>query len=478
MKPNRRTLPRQLILSLALAGALGGQAGATDLMDAFELARSSDPQLAAAEATSLASREGVVISRSALLPQISGSASLTDTDGSSRSRSLERLDDGSFIPRESSGASDSRARNYSVNLSQSIYDHGNYTRLRASRARADRSQADYDAAQQGLMLRVSESYFSVLTAIDSLAFARAEQRAVKRQLDQAEQRFEVGLTAITDVHEARARYDGSRAAAIAASNALDDQREFLAEITGRYVENLRGLGDTFKPQLPEPANAGKWVDVALKASPSLRASELALLAAGHDVETARSGHLPRLSLSAGRSNGDNWGEASNFGFSIPTSGSSQGNSIGLTLSVPIFSGFATQAGLRQAIYSRDATQDRYEQDRRAVTRSVRNAYRALEAGISEIAAREQALVSARSALEATEAGFEVGTRTIVDVLLSQQQLFQAQRDYSQARHNFLVNGLRLKTAAGDIQVNDIKRVNALLTTDAEAALAEEPAAEG
>ena len=478
MKPNRRTLPRKLILSLALAGAFGGQAGATDLMDAFELARTSDPQLAAAEANSLAVREGVVIARSALLPQVSGSGSLNNSDGTSFSSRPERLDDGSFVSRQSNVASDGRSRTYSVTLNQSIYEHANYTRLRASRARAERALADYDAARQGLMLRVSEAYFDALTAIDSLAFSRAEQRAVKRQLDQAEQRFEVGLTAITDVHEARARYDGSRASAIAASNALDDRRELLAEITGRYMENLRGLGTTLQPELPEPANAGKWVDVGLQASPTLRSSELALLAATHDVDTARAGHLPRLSASISRSDTNSWGDSSNNGFSVHTSSGGNDTAIGLQLTVPIFSGFATQAGVRQAIYSRDALEDRYEQDRRAVTRQVRNAYRALEAGISEIAAREQALVSARSALEATEAGFEVGTRTIVDVLLSQQQLFQAQRDYSQARHNFLVNGLRLKSAAGDIEVDDIKRVNALLTADAEAALAEEPAAEG
>jgi len=369
--------------------------------------------------------------------------------------------------------SESRSKSWSVDLQQSIYDHSDYTRLRASRARAGGADADYDAAVDALALRVAQAYFSALTAIDSLVFARADERAVKRQLDQAEQRFEVGLTAITDVHEARARYDASRASAITAENALDDAREALAELTGQYLQNLQGLDEEFSPAMPEPANLDRWVQTALDENPVLRSRALALDAANHDIATARAAHLPTLGLSARRNGNPSWGDSINSnGFVRPLDGDAYGSSISLNLSIPLYTGGLVQSQVRQSVYTRDASEDRLEQERRAVTRNVRNAYRAVIAGIAEIEARRQALVSARSALEATEAGFEVGTRTIVDVLLSQQVLTSAQRDYSNARHSFLVNGLSLKQSAGVVDIKDIAGVNRLLVRDAEAALAE------
>lgn len=467
MTPSFRLRP--LVCALLLGC---GSASAADLMQAYELARQSDPQLAAAEASRYAQGEGIAITRAALLPQISAEASLGDREGDSTSVGTRPNPDGTVSFGVSSGESDTRSRNYSANLSQSLYNRSNYTRLRATRARAARAEADYEAANHSLMLRVSENYFRVLTAIDSLVFARAERRAVKRQLDQAEQRFEVGLTAITDVHEARARYDGARASAIAADNALNDARELLAEITGDYLQGFKGLDETFEPQMPEPANAGQWVEWALAQNPLLLSRELALTAAGHDVDTARAAHLPTLSASVGWSDGATWGNSGSNGVVFPADSTSGGNSFGISLRVPIFEGFGTQAQVRQSVFNRDVVADQFEQERRAVNRQTRNAYRALEAGISEIGARLQALVSARSALEATEAGFEVGTRTIVDVLLSQQQLFQAQRNYSDSRHTFLVNGLRLRQAAGTIAVKDIQDVNRVLVSDAERALAE------
>lgn len=470
MSPSFRLRP---LASLVLLAGLCASAQAADLMQAYELARQSDPQLAAAESAALAQGEGIVQSRAALLPQISADISLNDRDGGSRSIGTRPNPDGSVSFGESRGESDTRSRSYGASLNQSLYNRASYTRLRASRARAERANADYQAANHALMLRVAESYFNVLTAVDSLVFARAERRAVKRQLDQAEQRFEVGLTAITDVHEARALYDNARANTIAAENALDDAREALSEITGRYLIGLRGLGDAFTPMLPDPANVEQWVEWALAQNPSLLASEYALIAAGHDIDTARAAHLPTLGASVSWNDGATWGRSGSNGVLFPADSASDGHSIGVSLRIPIFEGFATQSQVRQAVHNRDAVGDQYEQSRRSVTRQTRNAYRALDAGISEVEARMQALVSARSALEATEAGFEVGTRTIVDVLLSQQQLFQAQRNHSSARHAFMVNTLRLKQAAGVIDVGDIQEVNRFLTEDAEAALAGE-----
>lgn len=462
---------RPLGLALALTG-LAGTASAADLLQAYELARQSDPQLAAAEAQRLAQGEAPVQARAALLPRISGRLGMTDSDGANGGSRRISVNPPIF----SSGVSfsDSRSRSSGIDLTQSIYDHRNYTRLKAARARAAQADASYDAANDALALRVAEAYFNVLTAVDSLAFARAEERAVKRQLDQADQRFEVGLTAITDVHEARARYDGSRANAISAQVQLDDAREALSEITGQYLDDLKGLDDSFTPSLPSPNDVGAWVELALAENPLLRGRELAVLAAGHDVATARAAHYPSVGGSISYDDGASWGTGRSLGISTPSDGFNYGTTIGVSLSIPIFEGFATQSGVRQAIYGRDAAEEQLEQEKRAVTRQTRNAFRALVAGISGIEARKQALISAQSALEATEAGFEVGTRTIVDVLISQQVLFQAQRDFSNARHQFLVNGLRLKQAAGTVEHTDVEEVNRFLVRDAEAAL-DEPA---
>jgi outer membrane protein len=203
---------------------------------------------------------------------------------------------------------------------------------------------------------------------------------------------------------------------------------------------------------------------------------LALVAAGHDVSTARAGHYPTLGASIGYGDSASWGQNRVLGQPVPTGSEGYDTTIGLRLTIPIFSGFLTQSQVRQSIYTRDATEDQLEQEKRAVMRQTRNAFRALMAGLSGIEARKQALVSAQSALEATEAGFEVGTRTIVDVLISQQVLFQAQRDYSTARHQFLVNTLRLKQAAGTVEIQDVAAVNRFLVSDAEAAL-DQPAEE-
>jgi outer membrane protein len=439
--------PTLLFAAIALSMASG--AGATDLIEAYTLARQSDPQLAAAEANSLAVGQGVPIIRANLLPQVNGSVGITQTDTEGE------LGNGDLF------ASDSRNRSWNLRLDQSIFDWGNYTALGSARATRAQAEADYEVAVDGLLLRVSEAYFAVLTAEDALAFAEAEERAVGRQLDQAEQRFEVGLTAVTDVHEARARFDGARANVINARNALDDAREALAEITGEDHQDLLSLRLNIPLDGPEPEALPEWEDAAVRASPALASRRFALEAANRNIGTARSGHLPRLDGFITHGDGRLLsGDTGPF-----ATRASEQTQYGVSLTVPIFSGFATQARVRQTVYQRDAAEDFLEAERRLLLRQTRNDFRATVAGISSVEARRQALLSAQSALEATQAGFEVGTRTIVDVLLSQQLLFQAQRDYSLARHEFILNGLRLKRTAGVIEVQDLQAVNALLTTE-------------
>lgn len=442
-----------LALALLLTG-FSAQSQATDLLQAYDLARQSDPQLLAAESQKNAQGEGVVQSRSALLPQINGTVDLTKSES-----------DG-VLGNDTSFSSSGTNRDTGIRLTQSIYDHGDYKRLSASKARALQSAADFDAAEDALTIRLADAYFNVLTGIETLASARAEERSVKRQLDQADKRLEVGLAPITDVHEARARYDSSRANTITQSNALDDAYEALAEITGQPLTGLRGLSTDYRPDNSDTRTIEDWVKIAIDSNPTLKSRELAVEAADQDVRAARAAHYPTLGASV------NWSDGALLsGDSGPFSTTqSSRTSLGLQLTVPIFSGFATQSGVRQAIYRRDIATDQLEQQKRAITRLTRSSYRSLAAGQAEVEARRLAVVSAQAAYEAGEAGLEVGTRTIVDVLIAQQSLYLAQREYARVRHAFLVNTLRLRQAAGVLELSDVQNVNRSLTVDAEAAL--------
>lgn len=457
MRNPMKLLPLSLALLLAPTFA-----SAEDLLQVFDQARQNDPTLAIAKDTNLSVGENVDIATAALLPQIAASATFTDSHGSSSNVQPQINDDGTLnlVPYLSSDAS--RRFSWGGRLDQSILDFSRWTARKAARELALRSDSQYVQAEQDLTIRVSTAYFNVLTAEDSLTFSQAEEKALERQLDQAQQRFEVGLSAITDVNEAKAQYDSARAATINAQNALDDSREALREITGKEPGTLLRLREKLPLVEPTPNDMQAWVDKAIAENPGLKAQELALAAANTNIKTQRSGHLPTLGGYYSYNNAPSWGETSSRSGRIDTHTTGFTSTIGLTLNVPIFTGGATQARVRQAVYDRDAQQDTFEQQKRALVRATRLNFRAVVAGISEVEARKQAVVSANSALEATQAGFEVGTRTIVDVLLSQRQLFQAQRDHSQARHNFVVNQLKLRQSAGSVEQKDLAEVNALL----------------
>jgi outer membrane protein len=308
-------------------------------------------------------------------------------------------------------------------------------------------------------VRTADAYFRVLEATETLAAAEAAEEAFQKQFDYADKRLEVGLAPITDVHEARAQYDSARANTILVRNALQDAVEALAEITGRPILTFKGLPEDFSPELPAGGDADAWVATALERNPTLLASSHAVRASEHGVQTARGGHLPSLSLGAGYNNNTAWSDQPGL------AGREEGHSIGLTLSVPIFAGGATQSGVREAIARRDQAQDRDEQIRRAIVRNTRNAYQSLVAGVSEIEARRLALVSAQSAYDASQVGLEVGTRTVIDVLINQQNLFRARQDYANARYNYLRSRLGLEQAAGTLDGSTVQDINRLLTVD-------------
>ena len=438
---------RPLALALVLA-LLPVAAQADDLLQSYTNARNSDPQYAAAESNRAIAAERPVQARAVLLPQVNGSvgydlANRGDTDGDGQS-------DGT-----------SRSASWGLNAQQSIFDYGNYTALRAAKALDRAGGFDLDAAGHSLITRTSAAYFNVLVQLETLSAAEAVESALKKQFDFASKRLEVGLAPITDVHEARAQYDGARANTILARNAVQDAYQALVEITGTPVANLKGLPNDFKPALPEARDVDGWVATALSENPSLKAQAADLEAAEHNVATARSGHYPTLGLRA------SYGKAIPGLYDNPSFfGNNDANtSVGLTLSIPIFSGFATQSNVRSSLAQRDIARDQLEQQKRALERNTRNAYQALVAGISEVEARRLALVSAQSAYDASQVGLEVGTRTVLDVLNNQRTLFSAQQAYAQSKYNFLQSRLLLEQAAGTLEISDVEDVNRLLTTD-------------
>jgi outer membrane protein len=444
---------RPLALALALAVLLPATASAEDLLQTYELARNGDPQLAAAESGRLAQKEGAVQARADLLPQINGSASLN--------RGHAAGDPSDY---------DITTRSYKASLDQTVFNWSSIANLRAQRALSKAADFDLESADDSLVTRTSAAYFNVLVAIETLAAAEAAETATKRNFDYADKRLEVGLAPITDVHEARAQYDSARANTIAQRNALADAYQALTEITGTQVRNLKGLPDDFRPELPAGQDADGWVATAIENNPSLKSLEYQVKSAEQNVSSARGGHYPSLALGAGYGRTNSWDNLHGIGSPTVGIGDGESSSIGLTLTVPIFSGGATQSRVRQAIANRDVTQDQYEQQKRAVDRNTRNSYQTLVAGISEIEARRLAVVSAKAAYDASQVGLEVGTRTVLDVLINQQNLFNARQAYAIAKYNYLQNRLLLEQSAGSLDIADVQDVNRLLTVDADAQL--------
>ena len=462
-------------LAIALLALLPAAASAADLMQVYELAREGDPQLSATEGSARATREGAVQARAAMLPQLDGSATVRRSRSEGPDQQQVPVFDAAGNPIGSTTVSgdsstETTSSQLGVNVQQMIYDRSRFTTLASQRALSRAADFQVESAGDTLITRTSAAYFNVLVALETLQAAKAAEEALRRQFDFASKRLEVGLAPITDVHEARAQYDNARANTILARNAVEDAYQALAEITGTPVANLKALPESFQPALPETRDAEGWVATALENNPSLRAQQERLQSAEANVETARSGYFPTLYASGGYSRGEKTGNRS---FSSPTFTSasdieneSRGPAIGITLSVPIFNGGATASRVRQALAQRDVSADQLEQERRALVRNTRNAYQTVVAGISEVEARRLAVVSARAAYEASQVGLEVGTRTVLDVLNNQQNLFNAERAFAQARYNFLQNRLILEQAAGTLDGTDVQEINRLLTAEA------------
>jgi outer membrane protein len=409
-------------------------------MDAYRAAASGNPGLKAAAAARLAKREAGPQSKARLLPRVGFNAEVA----------RERFD-AAGLPERSSTAQD-----YALTLTQPIYRRELFIQRRQAATQVEQADAEYAAAELDLMNEVAGGYFDVLGAMDNLEFARAEKAAIERQLQQARARFEVGLIAITEVHEAQARFDLASSREIVAENDLATAREALRQLTGVDYAALAPLGDDLPLLSPDPQDPERWVEAAQEGNLRLRAARQGVEIARQEIKRQRAGHYPSLDLVGSHYYTDS---------SAPISGSVEGTgtSIGLQLNIPLYQGGLVNSSTREASHRYEEASQRLEEQRRATLRDTRDAYRRVVAGVSQVRALEQAVVSGQSALDATQAGFEVGTRTIVDVLDAQSELYRALREHARARYDYILNTLRLRQAAGTLSADDLNQVNSWLT---------------
>ncbi len=451
------------------------QIQADNLLDVYRLAQDSDPTFLASEAGTRASSERVNQSMASLLPQLSASYSISKS--TSDSSGLTTVFDNPDTPlvdesstSNSANSSDTTSSGYSFNLRQEIYNHSTWLNLKQSEKRELQSKVNHEGQKQSLIVRAAEAYFNVLAAQDSVAFSKAETEAVSKELAQTKQRFDVGLIAITDVHEAQSRYDLAIANQIAAQNGLDNMHELLQQITGRYHYDLLGLKVEIPLRNPNPEDIKKWVERAEKSNIDIQASRLGLDIAKQSISISQSGHYPTLDVSASYSDGtgDTDSQGTQFFGDLPitsstnSDGDRENSSISLNVNIPIYSGGRTSSQTKEAQQLYQQSAHNLEAERRRAVSLTRSSYLGVIAAVSSVNALKQAVISSEKSLEATQAGFEVGTRTIVDVLQQTQILFNSKRQYARARYDYVINTLKLKQATGMLTEEDLAKVNSLL----------------
>ncbi|MEF1226434.1 outer membrane channel protein TolC [Vibrio fortis] len=428
----RKLLP--LFISAAI-GSLSSSAFADTLAEVYDQAKQNDPTLLRSAAQRDAAFEAVTSSRSTLLPQINLTANYDINRGD-----------------RNSANNDSNVWGAGIGFTQELYQRSSWITLDTAEKTARQADSAYAAEQQGLILRVATAYFEVLRAQDNLEFVRAEKAAVARQLEQTKQRFEVGLSAITDVHDAQAQYDAVLADEVLAENTLTNNYEGLREITGQEHSNLSILDTDRFSASKSSESAAALVEQAQEKNLSLLASRISQDIAKDNIELASSGHLPSLTLDGSYSLADQSNSSSDY---------DQDNlNLGLNLVVPLYTGGNTTSLTKQAEYNYVAASEDLEATYRSVVKDVRAFNNNISASIGALRAYEQSVVSAQSALEATEAGFDVGTRTIVDVLDSTRRLYDANKNLSDARYNYILSVLQLRQAVGTLSEQDIVDVNA------------------
>jgi outer membrane protein len=460
----KKALDFKILLATIGVLAMPGIGHAASLLEVYQQALQSDPRIHEAEARRLAALEAEPQARGVYLPQINATGRWQDFNSESASSSE--------FP--GVGSQDfTRDQRYEeiawqVELRQTLFRWDQIVGLRRADKLVAKAEADREAAQQDLVIRVGQTYFDVLGAEDRLTSLHKNRLAIARQLEQAKQRFEVGLIAITDVQESQAAYDQAVADEIGAKRVLATAREFLREITGEYVSNLAAPGDEFPMRTPSPSGESDWVDMALSQNLTLVSSRLDEKLARDEISFRRNGHYPTIDLVANIGESDRPGEVrsdlnTDPDSYFPSDNNFKSDSIGVQVTIPIFSGGSTSSRVREAVYLHRATSEQLQRVTRETERQTRDAYLGVLSEMSRVEALEQAVESSQTALEATQAGFDVGTRTIVDVLDSQFALYRAITLFYQARYDYLMNALRLKQAAGNLQIQDLEEIDKWLT---------------
>ncbi len=456
----RRALSAVIVGTLLTAAPL---ALSESLLDIYEIALNNDAQLKAETAQYRADLELKTLALAPLLPQVRTGVSRSIRDSESSRLSITDFDNGQVVIQDLTSGSRTETTSYDINLSQTLFDLSASFDWKAGSERSKQAEATLAAAQQNLIVRVSEAYFGVLRAQDNLLAAKAQERALARQLEQTRQRFNVGLIAITDVYEAEARYDLAGVTRIIEENNVAVARERLSVLTGQNHGQLKLLSEEFTPEAPTPADRSAWVDFALANNFELAAVRFSEEAARQNAKSRQMGHAPTVSAQIGYSESDTTGRVTPpNAFNLPPRSEGENESFQIRLDMPLYAGGAVSANRRRAAEQFNAAREnRINLTRNTVTAS-RSLHMTVTSDVARVKARKQAIKSTQSALDATVAGYEVGTRNIVDVLNAQNAVFSAQRDFANSRYDYVLNSMRLKENAGTLSPEDIAALEAFL----------------
>lgn len=439
---------------------------ADTLRDIYELALENDAQLKAEEAVYLARRETENLSRSALLPQLSTNYTYQHSDADSDAVGVVQTENGELIDGLTSTNRNTDTDGYVVSLNQALFDLSAWFSFQSGKEVTREAEATFAANQQNLIVRVVEAYLLVLRAQDNLTASLAQERAFERQLEQTKQRFEVGLIAITDVYEAQAARDLSEVNRLVDENNVSVALERLSVLTGQPQSNLNVLVEDFKILPPDPIERAEWVDFALANNFELQAARYNQEAARQNAKAFKMEHAPVVTGGYEYSDFDVSGAVDSdansvFGNLSPDS-SSEENMWQVRVSVPLYSGGAISANRRKAAQEYNASREQLINLTRNTVTNTRSLHMTVLSDVSRIAARRQSIISSRSSLDATQAGYEVGTRNVVDVLNAQNILFQAERDYANSRYDYILNLMRLKENAGLLSPEDVIRLDTFM----------------
>jgi outer membrane protein len=441
-----------VLLSSAFVTFSATGAQAADLIQVYQQALAYDATYASARSSLDAGRERTTQGRAGLLPFVSAQGSNTRNNGDFRPFNEGQLvTDGGLPGIVTRQNADNHVNSYSVTLSQPLFNWAAWQTYQQSKLTQAISEATFAQARQDLITRVAQAYFDVLTAQDNLTATQAQKTATTEQLASAKRNFEVGTQTITDTHEAQAAYDLVVAQEFAAITDLDNKRTALQVITGKPTGELAPLRPGVTITAPEPAAIDPWVSSAEGQNFSVIASQLQLEISKREISRNRAGHMPTLNLAAST------GRTSTTAYGVQ-----KNNAIGVTWTVPIFSGFAVTSQVREAIALEDRARNDLEANKRLAAQNARVAFLGMNSGLAQVKALEAAEVSSKSSLDSNKLGYQVGVRINIDVLNAQRQLYATQKDLSKARYDTVMNGLRLRSAAGTLKEEDLGPVNALL----------------